>query len=64
MVVFKRPAEECSGTDPEGAAVKNGGNGMSKKMNREQRNKWILRGMCILMVVAMVVAFIVVYLVQ
>lgn len=37
---------------------------MSKKMNREQRNKWILRGMCILMVVAMVVAFIVVYLVQ
>ncbi len=30
MVVFKRPAEECSGTDPEGAAVKNGGNGMKK----------------------------------
>ena len=37
---------------------------MSKKMSREQRNKWILRAMCILMVMAMVVAFIVVYLVQ
>ena len=37
---------------------------MSKKMSREQKNKWILRGMCILMVVAMVVAFIVAYLVK
>ena len=37
---------------------------MSRKMSREQRNKWILRGMCIVMVVAMFVAFIVAYVVQ